>query len=246
MRRHVNPRKPVARSIDTDGPLPTFETQNFGKPDSPNQTFMHRAAFQSGHWPGRGTQRPVKNWPASLETDGPRMLKLSTHGRFTTAQKCEANMTDMGLFGAWFSKHHIHGSRERPTADFSGIDPFWQCHPNAETRFAAWMTRSLTLRDRDMLVMGPPGSLAGYVIAQPASRLHFPPAHDITATGVIDDHYHAELADPVVLANDGRGATRLLRAAEAAFADRGVGSAFVVCPAGWKSKLQVLWNLMTK
>lgn len=120
------------------------------------------------------------------------------------------------------------------------IDPFWERHSDADTRFTGWMNRSLTLRDRDMLVMGPPENLKGYVIAQPASRLHFPPAHDITGTGVIDDYYHPDLADPVVLANGGEGATTLLRAAEAAFAGRGMGAAFVVCPAGWRSKIEML------
>ena len=120
------------------------------------------------------------------------------------------------------------------------IDPFWERHPDADTRFTGWMNRSLTLRDRDMMVMGSPENLNGYVIAQPASRLHFPPAHDITGTGVIDDYYHPDLADPTVLANGGEGATTLLRAAEAAFADRGMGAAFVVCPARWLSKIEML------
>ncbi|MEO0402645.1 MAG: hypothetical protein AAF214_09750, partial [Pseudomonadota bacterium] len=35
-----------------------------------------------------------------------------------------------------------------------GIDPFWAIHPDSDARFAAWMSRSLTLGDRDMLVMG--------------------------------------------------------------------------------------------
>ena len=120
------------------------------------------------------------------------------------------------------------------------IDPFWEIHPEADARFSAWMTRSLTLRDRDMLVMGPSDSLEGYVIAQPASRLHFPPAHDIIGTGVIDDYYHPELADPRRLSSGSDNAMELLRAAEAAFANRGMGAAFVVCPAGWRSKVEML------
>ncbi|WP_158964444.1 hypothetical protein [Chachezhania sediminis] len=120
------------------------------------------------------------------------------------------------------------------------IDPFWERHPDADDRFAGWMNRSLTLRDRDMMVLGAPENLNGYVIAQPASRLHFPPAHDITGTGVIDDYYHRDLADPMALADGGRGATALLRGAETAFADRGMGTAFVVCPAGWRSKIEML------
>lgn len=120
------------------------------------------------------------------------------------------------------------------------IDPFWEIHPEADQRFSAWMTRSLTLRDRDMMVLGECDGLEGYVIAQPASRLHFPLAHDISGTGVIDDYYHRELANPAELNQGVKGSTDLLRAAEAAFANRGIGAAFVVCPAGWASKIKLL------
>lgn len=120
------------------------------------------------------------------------------------------------------------------------IDPFWEVHPEADQRFSAWMTRSLALRDRDMMVLGPPDDLEGYVIAQPASRLHFPAAHDIKGIGVIDDYYHTELVNPAALDQDSKGATALLRAAEAAFANRGIGAAFVVCPAEWPSKIELL------
>ena len=120
------------------------------------------------------------------------------------------------------------------------IDPFWEIHPEADSRFTAWMTRSLTLRDRDMLVLGSPQDLDGYVVAQPASRLHFPPAHSIGATGVIDDFYHRELSDPAILADGSDGAEALLRAAEAAFANRNMSAAFVVCPVGWRSKAEML------
>ncbi|MFQ6550257.1 hypothetical protein AADZ90_020105 [Aestuariibius sp. 2305UL40-4] len=120
------------------------------------------------------------------------------------------------------------------------IDPFWETHPDADPRFSAWMTRSLTLRDRDMMVLGASEDLQGYIIAQPASRLHFPPAHDITETGVIDDYYHPELANPAELDQGSEGSHALLRAAEAAFVNRGMGAAFVVCPAGWTSKIEVL------
>lgn len=122
----------------------------------------------------------------------------------------------------------------------SEIDRFWESHPDADTRFTAWMNRSLTLEDRDLLVMGPSDDLTGYVIAQPASRLHFPSAHDITKIGVIDDYYHPDIADTSELAEGGEGATVLLRAAEAAFADRGVRAAFVVCPDKWRSKVEML------
>ncbi|WP_147112756.1 hypothetical protein [Tateyamaria sp. syn59] len=120
------------------------------------------------------------------------------------------------------------------------IDPFWAIHPEADSRFAAWMARSLTLADRDMMVLGPSYQVAGYVIAQPASRLHFPPAHDISRIGVIDDYFHTSLNDAEKLTSAWAEATTLLKAAEAAFVARGIQAAFVVCPAGWPSKVQLL------
>ncbi|MEP4194307.1 MAG: hypothetical protein ABJL99_01580 [Aliishimia sp.] len=120
------------------------------------------------------------------------------------------------------------------------IDPFWATHSDADMRFAGWMTHCLTYQDRDMIVMGNPDALEGYIIAQPATRLHFPPAHDISGNGVVDDYYHPELADTIRLTRDGEGATDLLRAAEAAFANRGIRANFVVCAAGWLSKIDLL------
>jgi hypothetical protein len=120
------------------------------------------------------------------------------------------------------------------------LDAFWTPHPQADERFSSWMRRSLTLRDRDMLVCREPHRLAGYVIAQPASRLHFPPAHDISSTGVIDDYFHRQYANPQRVDDAGNDAIALLRGAETAFAARGITSALVVCPAAWTSKIWVL------
>ena len=120
------------------------------------------------------------------------------------------------------------------------LDPFWKPHDDADERFGAWMQKSLTLKDRDMLVSEADGRVTGYAISQPATPLHFPPAHDIAATGVIDDYYHEDFADPVNLTGDGTGAARLLRAAEMALTARGNTAALVVCPAAWTSKIAVL------
>jgi hypothetical protein len=57
---------------------------------------------------------------------------------------------------------------------------------------------------------------------------------------VIDDYYHPELANLAALDRGSEGSHALLRAAEAAFANRGMGAAFVVCPARWTSKIELL------
>ena len=76
----------------------------------------------------------------------------------------------------------------------SRINPrFWRIHPDADCRFEAWMRRSLTFRDRDMLVATAGGEVRGYVIAQPIAPLLVPAAHEITAIGVVDDFYDEDL-----------------------------------------------------
>jgi hypothetical protein len=117
---------------------------------------------------------------------------------------------------------------------------FWKIHPDADARFDNWMRLSLTFADRDMFVSGAPDEVHGYVIAQPIASLLMPATSNITGIGVIDDFYHAEFADPSELANGGSAAADLLRAAEAAFAQRNVKAALVVCPAAWGSKTSVL------
>lgn len=120
------------------------------------------------------------------------------------------------------------------------LDSFWQPHPQADKRFGAWMKRSLTLSDRDMLVAEGARRLAGYAVAQPATALHFPAAHDVAGVGFIDDFFHDDFADPGGLSAGGSGATGLLRAAEARLAARGNRAALVVCPAAWRSKIELL------
>jgi hypothetical protein len=117
---------------------------------------------------------------------------------------------------------------------------FWQIHPEADTRFDAWMRYSLTLKDRDMFVAGAPGKMRGYVIAQPVSRLLIPAAHDIGATGVFDDFYDLDFANVSAVSNGGASAADLISAAESAFARRGFAAALAVCPAAWTSKVSFL------
>lgn len=134
------------------------------------------------------------------------------------------------------SEADLTGIVERSTGNrtiLAELDEFWTPHAEADARFVSWMKRSLILKDR---------SPDGYVIAQPASRLHFPPAHDIRATGVIDDYYHQEFSDPSKTQDGGKSATALLHAAEAAFERRGVDAALIVCPAAWTSKIAVIEN----
>ncbi|WP_208354189.1 hypothetical protein [Pseudaestuariivita rosea] len=128
----------------------------------------------------------------------------------------------------------------RHRAVLEQINIFWKRHPEADARFDAWMHKSLTLTDRDMLVAGPADDIRGYAIAQPASPLHFPPAHDLNQIGVIDDFFHANFAEITTLSASGAEATDLLRQAEAAFARRDMQTAMIVCPAHWPSKISLL------
>ncbi|CAN0604465.1 unnamed protein product, partial [Ectocarpus sp. 12 AP-2014] len=67
----------------------------------------------------------------------------------------------------------------------SDINVFWKPHPEADVRFRNWMARSLTMMDRDIFISETEAGAAGYAISQPATPLHFPPAHEISLTGVV-------------------------------------------------------------
>jgi hypothetical protein len=117
---------------------------------------------------------------------------------------------------------------------------FWNIHPEADERFAGWMKASLDFPDRSMLVSGPPEHIEGFIIAQPGSPLHLPPAHDVSQIGLIDD-FHAiafELPDESTAHTD--RALALLRAAEGAFSDRGLKAAMAICPVRMTAKANIL------
>ncbi len=122
----------------------------------------------------------------------------------------------------------------------SGFDEFWKPHPDANDRFSDWMAFSLELTDRDMFVTEVDGHFKGYIVSQPVTPLHIPPAHEMSRTGIVDDYYHIDFEDPHSLKDSGAGATLLLRSAEAALAARGCDTALIVCPAAWISKIQLL------
>ncbi len=117
---------------------------------------------------------------------------------------------------------------------------FWHIHPEADRRFDAWMRRSLTFKDRDMLVGAVKDRIHGYIIAQPCSPLLVPIAHEVAGIGVIDDFYDESLADIEIVPKSGASGENLLAAAESAFAGRSVDSTLVVCPAAWSSKIALL------
>jgi hypothetical protein len=117
---------------------------------------------------------------------------------------------------------------------------FWHIHPEADGRFDSWMRRSLTLRDRDMLVATPASKVCGYAIAQPCPPFHLPSAHAIAKLGFVDDFYDKDFADVSTVSNGGASAAALLAAVASTFARRGVDGALVVCPTAWSSKITLL------
>jgi predicted N-acetyltransferase YhbS len=123
----------------------------------------------------------------------------------------------------------------------ANINPrFWHIHPEADSRFGAWMRRSLTLKDRDMIIATEAGEVHGYAIAQPVSALLVPAGHEIAAIGVVDDFYDEDFANTSVVSNRGLNGEALLTATESAFARRAASSALIVCPAAWSSKVSLL------
>ncbi|MEL6619803.1 MAG: hypothetical protein AAFP16_13065 [Pseudomonadota bacterium] len=122
----------------------------------------------------------------------------------------------------------------------NSLDRFWEPHGASDARFGAWMEKSLTLPDRDMFVSDVGAGVTGYAISQPATSLHFPPSHDISTVGVIDDFHHGALVDPTRVSGHIDDASALFRTAEGARAARGGKAVLVVCPAAWRSKAALL------
>ncbi|MCF6444854.1 hypothetical protein [Nereida sp. MMG025] len=84
------------------------------------------------------------------------------------------------------------------------------------------------------------GAFAGYAVSQPATPLHFPTAHAIAGTGIVDDFHHVDLADWSNADAPTDGAAQVFGAAEAALAQRGMAACVVMCPDGWLSKRAML------
>ncbi len=123
-------------------------------------------------------------------------------------------------------------------SDLNGL--FWKPHKEANSRFGSWMTRSLTLPDRNMYVSESDGAVRGYAISQPATPLHFPTPHDISGVGVIDDFFHEAIGNPAFLSSAKDDALALFKWAEAARKERSNEAIIVVCPAAWASKIELL------
>ncbi|RLJ60147.1 hypothetical protein BCF46_0344 [Litoreibacter meonggei] len=122
------------------------------------------------------------------------------------------------------------------------LHSFWKPHPEADTRFGNWMSRSLTLPDRDMFVSETEGVFRGYAVSQPATALHFPIAHDVSGIGFMDDYFHTDFESHDALRENGTAASALFRTAESALKSRGNNAALIVCPAAWSSKISLLQN----
>jgi hypothetical protein len=113
----------------------------------------------------------------------------------------------------------------------------WKPHPDAPTRFGAWMQYSLRLPDRRILVFDA-GEPSGFVIAQPASALHVPISCERSHIGLIDDFWASAFAAADALSSS--DASMLLCAAEAEFVRRGRTSTMAICPKDWRAKNDVL------
>jgi len=175
---------------------------------------------------------PGGSWQAALAAQGyhPLTLYLSKTGLTGAERPEEVRQATAGDIPAIVALSAAH----RQT--LCALDTFWKPHPEADARFDHWMRRSLTLSDRDMFVSEVAGRIEGYAISQPATPLHFPPAHDIGGVGIIDDFYHRDFRDIADPAQNHSAASHLIAAAEAALARRDRTAALVICPAGWASK----------
>lgn len=180
---------------------------------------------------------PGGSWEAPLAAQGyhPLTLYLAKTGLTGAARPQDVRQATADDMSAIVELSAAH---RQTLCDIKSV--FWKPHPEADERFERWMRRSLTLTDRDMFVSETSGRIDGYAISQPATPLHFPPAHDIGGIGIIDDFYHRDFKDIADPAHDYGAASRLISAAETALAKRGRTATLVICPAGWASKKRFL------
>ncbi len=211
--------------------------------DAPSGTAEALLAATEAALVGAGTPRLIASCPAAgplralYERHGyePVTLYMAKHRLSTDALPPSARMAsaeDVPGIVKRSAEHRLTLTRLNPR--------FWHIHRDADSRFEAWMRRSLTFKDRDMLVAIAAGEVRGYVIAQPIAPLLVPAAHEITSIGVIDDFYDEDFADISALSTNASRGGNLLAAAESAFARRAIDSTLVVCPAGWSSKISLL------
>jgi len=116
------------------------------------------------------------------------------------------------------------------------LSVFWEPHDEADARFCAWMEKSLALPDREMWVSEEGGEVTGYVIAQPATRLHVPAGLRVEGLCVVDDFHHVAFDRIDAEAAGAAGPAGLLAAAAGAARRMGRDALLVVCPALWGSK----------
>ena len=131
-------------------------------------------------------------------------------------------------------------SSAKHRAKLAEISAFWIPHSEADSRFWDWMEYSLTLADRDMMVVDHPNGQLGYIIAQAIADFLIPMGHSRENLGVLDDFYDDDFAKITGELTETPNAEALLSAAENALAKRGYQTTFVVCPAGWPSKRSML------
>lgn len=175
-------------------------------------------------------------WRPMLAAAGyePVTLYMSKHG-FASAPSYSARPADIQDIPAIVALSADH------RATLQELNQrFWTIHPEADERFDRWMRYSLTLTDRNMIVVGPADAVEGYLIAQPMPALHLPAGHDLSPVGILDDFYATDFAEVDGLTEGVQNAADLLAAAEVAFMKRDVQAALVVCPAAWRSKRTVL------
>jgi hypothetical protein len=224
------------------GPPGLFLDDCFIPPDAPSGTAEALLGATENALRAGGAPRMIASCPITgplrplYERNGyePVTLYMAKHGfsRDDLSLKVRtANIEDVPGIVKRSAEHRRALTRINPD--------FWHIHPDADSRFDAWMRRSLTFKDRDMLVAAEAGEVHGYIIAQPIAPLLVPAAHEIATIGVVDDFYDEDFADPSILSSGSTG-DNLLAAAESAFARRTIDSAFVVCPAAWASKVSLL------
>lgn len=105
-----------------------------------------------------------------------------------------------------------------------GNPVFWNEHPEADARFAAWMGMSLKLPDRSMLVSQFSSRIDGFIVLQPITPMHVLAPHDVSDMALIDDFWADVLMHVGLEAADDSATLNLITGAEAVAVERGYQS----------------------
>lgn len=121
-----------------------------------------------------------------------------------------------------------------------GNPVFWNAHPEADSRFAAWMGISLRLPDRSVLVSQSSSRIDGFIIIQPLTPIHVAAPHDVSDMALIDDFCADVFGNGRNDPPNDSAASGLIATAKRVAVERGYHRMLAICPECIPAKYEAL------